>query len=90
MTTKEKQIEIKSLVADMLNESYNAMINKIDRVLNSGAIDIEGWEKDCSPMILPKIIVTAILQNESTQYEGKGTSFEKKIKKEVKNIRYFI
>ena len=32
-------------------------------------------------MILPKCIVTAILQDESTQYEGKGTSFEKQVKK---------
>lgn len=41
-------------------------------------------------MILPKCIVTALLQNESRQYEGKGTSFEKTVKREVKNITYFL
>jgi hypothetical protein len=41
-------------------------------------------------MILPKCIVTAILQNESTQYEAKGTSFEKHVKKEAKNICSFL
>ena len=40
-------------------------------------------------MILPKCIVT-ILQDESHQYEGKGTSFEKMIKKEVKKDTLFF
>ena len=66
------------------------MESKIDGALNSGAIDIDSWQEDDSPMVLPKIIITAILENESTQYQGKGTSFEKKIKKEVKNLKYFI
>lgn len=82
--------KIKSLVEDMLNESHEAMIKKIDKVLNSGYVDVDGWDENHNPMILPKCIVTAILQNESKQYEGKGTSFEKEIKKEVKNIKYFI
>jgi hypothetical protein len=90
MTTQEKQHRVKSLVKDMLKESYEAMIKKVDKALNSGAIDIDGWDEKINSMILPKCIVTAILQDESTQYEGKGTSFEKKVKKEVKNIRHFL
>ncbi len=81
---------IAKLVKDMLNESHESMLKKIDKVLNSGAIDFESWDENKKPMILPKCIVTAILQNESTQYEGKGTSYEKQVKKEVKNIRYFL
>ena len=88
--TGDKKDKIKSLVTDMLQESYEAMLKKVDKVLNSGAIDIDSWEESRNPMILPKCIVTAILQNESTQYEGKGTSFEKDVKKEVRNIRYFL
>ena len=87
---KTKNDKIKKLVADMLKESQAAMVKKIDAALNSGAIDIEVWDENSNPMILPKCIVTAILENESKQYEGKGTSFEKQIKKEVKNIRYFL
>lgn len=87
---KSNKEQIAELVKEMLNESHEAMIKKIDKVLNSGCVDVESWSKDNSPMILPKCIVTAILQNESTQYEGKGTSFEKQVKKEVKNIRYFL
>ena len=87
---KSNKEQIAELVKDMLTESYEAMLKKIDKVLNSGCVDTESWNKDNSPMILPKCIVTAILQNESTQYEGKGTSFEKQVKKEVRNIRYFL
>ena len=87
---KNKREKIKSLVYDMLQESHIAMVNKIDSVLDSGAIDIEGWNEYDKPMILPKCIVTAILQNESHAYEGKGTSYEKMIKHQVKNIKYFI
>jgi len=90
MKTEEKKNNIKLLAEDMLKQSFNDMIKKIEKVLNSGAIDIDSWNKNNKPMIIPKCIVTAILQDESTQYEGKGTSFEKQIKKEVKNIRYFI
>jgi hypothetical protein len=90
MTTIEKKEIIKTLVSDMLEESYHAMIKKIDRALNSGAIDIDSWDKDKFPMITPKIIVTAILKNESSNYEGKGTSFEKQIRKEVKNLLHII
>ena len=82
--------KIANLVKDMLNDSHETMLNKIDRVLNSGAVDVDSWDENKSPMILPKCIVTAILQSESTQYDARGTSFERQIKKEVKNIRYFI
>ena len=85
-----KQEQSKLLVEEMLTESYEAMKKNIDKVLKSGAIDIDGWDEKNSPMILPKCIVTAILQNEATQYEGKGTSFEKQVKKEAQNIRYFL
>ena len=90
MTTQEKKDKIKELVSDMLEESHTIMLKKIDRALNSGAVDVDAWDEKNNPMILPKCITTAILQNESTQYEGKGTSFEKQVKKEVKNIRYFL
>lgn len=90
MTNTQKKRKIKSLVKEMLKESHNAMIGKIDHVLNSGAIDIDAWSESYNPMILPKCIVTAILQDEGHQYEGKGTSFEKRVKREVKNISYFL
>ncbi len=90
METNEKIEKIRELVHDMLTESYGVMVKRIDRAIYSGAIDIDAWNPNDKPMILPKIITTAILRNESTQYDGKGTSFEKQIKKEVKNLQYFL
>lgn len=87
---KSNKEQIAELVKDMLTESYEAMLNKIDKVLNSGGVDTETWDKYNSPMILPRCIIAAILQDESTQYEAKGTSFEKEMKKEIGNIRYFL
>jgi len=87
---EEKKERLRQHVCDMLEESYKVMIRKVDKALNSSAVDIEGWDEKNGPMILPKCIVTAILQDESTQYEGKGTSFEKMIRIEVRNIKLFI
>lgn len=86
----EQKEKIKALVIELLNTSHEAMINKIDRALNSGALDIENWDEKNSPMILPKVIATAILESEATQYSARGTSFEKKIKRDVKGLRYYI
>lgn len=86
----EKKDKIKLLVADMLKFSYDNMIENIDKALSSGAIDIDDWDEKNVPMITPKCIMAALLEKESVQYLGLGTSHEKKIKKEVKNIRYFL
>lgn len=90
MSNQIKREKIKSLVSEMLNSSHEAMIKNIDKALNSGVIDLDSWDEENAPMILPKCILTAILEQESTQYLCIGTSFEKRIKREVKNIRYFI
>jgi len=81
---------IKALVVEMLTNSHNEMLVKVDKVLSSGCVDTDSWDTTNAPMILPKCIVTAILQEESGQYTCKGTSFEKRIKKEVSNIRAFL
>lgn len=87
---KTKKEIIKNLAEEMLIQSHEAMIKKVNFLLESGAIDIESWSIDDAPMIIPKCIVAAILQNESVQYEAKGTSFESKVKKEIKNLKCFI
>ncbi len=90
MSAKAKHKKIKSLVSDMLKQSNKAMIDKVDNLLKSGAIDVDAWDESNAPMILPKCIVMALFEQESRQYSGTGTSFEKMIKREVKNIRYFL
>lgn len=90
MDTEQKKIKLRSITTDILYQSYMNMIDNIGKLLKSGAIDVDSWDEKVNPMILPKCMVTAILQNESHQYEGKGTSFEKQIKKEVNNMKYFL
>ena len=61
-TNKQK---IKKLVEDMLIESHQKALKNIDKVLNSGCIDLEGWDDKKAPMHLPKCILTAILEGEA-------------------------
>lgn len=90
MTTQEKRDKLKSLVNDIFNDVHNDMLNKIDRVINSGSIPLSDWNEEDKPMVLPKCIVSAILEHESQLYAGHGTSFHKRNKKIIKNIQYFI
>ena len=87
---KSNKEQIKELVKDMLIESHQKAIENIDRVLESGCVDVDGWDAINAPMVLPKTILTAILENEARQYTARGTSFEKQMKKEVRNIHYFL
>lgn len=87
---KDKKYKIHNLTEKLLNNSYIAMQQNIYKAINSGALDIESWDEENNFMIIPKIIVTAILENESTQYSSAGTCFEKQIKKEVKNLKHFL
>ena len=90
MTDKQKKAKIAKLAKSILKDSYKAGLAKIDKALNSGAIDISNWDDKCSPMVVPKTIVTAVLMNESRQYDGRGTFVEKQVKKDAKNIDYFL
>jgi len=85
-----KREKIKKLVTDMLIESHRKAIQNVDKVLDSGCIDIEGWDDENTPMILPKTILTAVLEHEALQYTARGTKYEKQVKKEVRNIHYFL
>ena len=87
---EQKKVAIKELVIKMIHESVEHMIRNVDIALNSGCIDVEGWDEKNQPMLIPKSILTALLENELSQYDAKGTSFEAKIRKESRNIQKFI
>lgn len=84
---KRKKAKLKRLASEMLKDSQKAMKDKIDKAINSGSLDIDSWDER---MILPKVIVAAILEDEAGQYKGKGTSFEKSVKKQITNLKYFL
>lgn len=85
-----KREHIKGLIKDMLYDCYEKMVADIDKALDSGAIDVESWDPHVATKVLPKTILTAILAEHYTQYAGIGTSSERKVKKDVKNIKYFL
>lgn len=82
--------KVKALALQMLKNSQREMESKINKALNSGALDLDEWDENSNSMILPKIIVKAILEDEAEQYSAKGTCFEKEVKKEVANLKCFI
>jgi len=88
MTKKQKQI--KKLVKEMLANSHKEMISKIDKALTCGALDVESWDESNAPMVIPKTIVAAILQNESRQYFGQRTKYQRQVKKDCTNLNYFL
>jgi hypothetical protein len=88
METKKETI--KRLTISLLNQAHEDMIQKVDTLLESGAVEINDWDNKTNPLILPKTLTTAILKHESTLYDGAGTSFEKKVKKDVKNLILFL
>ena len=90
MTDTQKKALIRKHVKNMLKQSHDAMVKKIEKAMSCGALNISDYDPTYNSMILPKVIVTALLKDESTQYSGRGTSFEKSIKKEVKNLKYFL
>lgn len=90
MTHEEKKQKIQFHTERLLAEAYAHAERAINKALNSGALDIDGWDADIDPMILPKIIVITLLENEADQYKATGTSFEKRVKKEVANLKRFV
>ena len=90
MTIDQKKDAIKNHVVDMITWSHKRMLKKIDKAINSGALDIENWQPDNSPMVIPKTIMIAILQEEADQYSPKDTSYERKVNKAVRNLKMFL
>lgn len=90
MTREQKKKLIREHAVDMLKDVHKNAIAKVYRAIESGAIDVEGWDEKNKPMILPKSIVCAVLYSEIEQYLSKRTSFEKEVQKNIKNLRCFI
>lgn len=90
MNYEDKKDKVREIATRLLAQSQAEMLAKVEKAINSGAVDIDGWDEGCNPMILPKSIVSAVLQYESGQYDCAGTSFEKEVKRNVKNLRHFL
>lgn len=92
MANRKNKAKIKKLIKGELAVAYREIKLNIDKVLNSKAVDvdIDEWDEKNHPMVLPKIITMALLEDGATMFQGKGTGIEHVIKKKVKEIRYYI
>ena len=90
MTESEKREEIKKMVKGMFQDVVGNLDKQVNKVLNSGAVDVADWDKNNNPMLLPKSILIAFLRDEADQYTAKGTSFEKQVADDAKNIGYYL
>lgn len=66
MTEKQFKKEIERKTRQLIRESAQHMRNNIKRAFNSGAIDITAYGDDYE---LPKIILGALLREETFQYK---------------------
>lgn len=79
MTKKEARKRTRALIT----ESAKHMRKNLERIFLTGAIDIYSAPDN---NILPLTLYNALLREEMFQYSGKGTKWEKQIKKDSENI----
>ena len=89
-TADQKKEKIKEFTTEILAELFIIMHKQVEDVINSGVIDVEEWDENYAPMVVPKTIVTALLEQNSTQYDARGTSYHKEVKKLVRIIRHKV
>lgn len=88
MSEEAKKTIIREHVENTINNAVKAMKENLERVLKSGCIDIEGYDENINPMVLPKAIVTALLEEEASQLTP--FSKNKEFEENRKNIKHFI
>lgn len=81
-TTKEK---VRERVVEMLNDVQGTLIEKLDYLLDSAAIDFESEDDNYK---LPKHIMQALGNTMSRLYSNPHAT--RADKKQIKNFNYFI
>ena len=71
---------------ELLKDHLETALDKVKIIANSGAIDVDAAEDD---FILPKTVVTAILESTARAWEPYNEP-DRIFNKNVKNIRRFI
>lgn len=82
-TTKEN---VREKLVDMIeNDLPSVLIEKVDKLLDSGAINFESYENN---YLLPKLIMQALGTCMSRLYSNPHATAKEK--KEIRNFGYFI
>jgi len=83
MASKEQILE---KVAYLLVNAQKRMSERAERILASGRTDVDGADDD---FVVPKQIITALLEFESKQYTPFNEEDRKVFLREVANMQYF-
>ena len=75
--------QLKKKIKELIKQSNKSMIKNLDKIINSGAIDLTQYENN---YILPKICICALFKEERFQYKP----LSNKARKELKNLEYFL
>jgi hypothetical protein len=75
--------QLKSKIAELKTMSFEMMDNRVEKLLMTGAIELENWENDFR---LPKIIMCALAKQLFYDFRP----HEKKLREEISNIGMFI
>lgn len=79
MTKKQAIKKTRSVIHSMSQK----MSEKVEKVLNSGAINLENWKDD---FLLPKLITSALLEDAIDQLRPIEESYQEEIEKIYKFI----
>jgi hypothetical protein len=91
MNSQEKRDLFKHRLKGMFREVEAQLEKKADKIMSSGAIDMDEWDpNENNPMLLPKAFMVAFLRDEANQFTADGTSFEKQVRSDAKNIGYHL
>lgn len=95
-TTTMKDYYSNSYRLQKVTETYfkdlfkNQLLPKVERAINSGAIDPDYWDERNEDMILPKCIVIAILEDVADNCKTNNKTIKRQMNREIKNLKLFI
>lgn len=75
--------EVRKKTRELIQNSAQWMRRDLEKVLLSGAVDYANADNNYR---LPKTIMLALLKEQMRNYDGRGTSYEKQIKRGAENI----
>lgn len=88
MSDETKKAIIRQHAEKTIDNAVKAMKENLERVLKSGCIGFDEYNENVNPMVLPKAIVTALLEEEVSQLVP---SFKnKEFDENRKNVKHFI
>ena len=79
------QEQVKVNVLTCLSNAHNAAVDKVDRLIKSGCVD-----ERIADMVTAKALAAALLEEEISQMNPRGTSHARRFSSEKRNASCFV